>query len=140
MNRINVIGGTKERRDITEKVVWWYLKKALPRFYTLEINVELTNCYKKEKAMGYCVLGDHKKEYEIEVDKNLRLFDFVTTLCHELIHLKQYVRNELVDLNCRHIKWKGKKFRAHDYDNAPWEKEANKLEVRLAKECFEDVL
>ncbi len=48
------------------------------------------------------------------------------TLAHELVHVRQYVRNELNDeMNT----WKGRKVDsdAIDYDDQPWEVEANKL-------------
>ncbi len=58
-------------------------------------------------------------------------------LAHEMIHVKQYVKGELLVLNKRQVLWKGRK---HNYqpDNrqkAPWELEAYKKDNLLAKRC-----
>lgn len=140
MNIIEVKGGTKTQKELATKVVGWYLKKMLPRFRTLDITIKFTNCMKKSGAYGYCMQED-AREYEIEIDKTLRLYDLVSTLTHELTHLKQYVRKEMVYLNDGRTRWKKKIYSENTgYENQPWEKEAFKLERQLALECFEEIL
>ena len=142
MNYIEVNGSTAERRLIAEKTVKWFFSKHLPRFTTLDITVDIVDCYKMSKAYGYCLAVDDKqRKFKIEVDKRLRLFDFVTSLCHELIHLKQYAKFEMKEIAVDKIKWKKTIFKdSIKYDDMPWEKEAYKLETKLALECFEDCL
>ena len=63
------------------------------------------------------VIELHKKDTEVEKLK---------TLAHELVHVRQYVRNELNDeMNT----WKGRKIDSDSipYDDQPWEVEANEL-------------
>ena len=140
MNFVEVFGSTKHKREITHKVVAWYLKKIMPRYRTLEIDVKLTKCM-NNGAYGYCMMGETNREFEIEVDKDLRLFDFVSTLCHELTHLKQYAKGEMKQLECGRVRWKKVVYPENvTYDDSPWEKEAFKLEQKLAVECFEEVL
>ena len=50
------------------------------------------------------------------------------TLAHELVHAKQYLRGELCGYSMRR---KGRKPRNYKYENAPWEKEAYRLEEEL---------
>ena len=140
MNTVEIKGGTAKQKELAHKVVGWYLKKMLPRYRTIEITVKLTNCMSRDGAYGYCMqYGD--REYEIEVDKSLRLYDLVSTLTHELNHLKQYVRNEMVSLDGNYIRWKKKVYpTSMSYADYPWEKEAFRLERQLAIECFEEVL
>lgn len=140
MNYIEIFGGTKAKQELAYKVVAWYLKKMMPRMRTLEIEVRLTNCY-KNGAYGYCMMGDNNRGFEVEIDKNLRLYDFVSTICHELTHLKQYARGEMKQLDCGKVRWK-KTIYSKDvsYDDSPWEKEAFKVENKLAMQCFEEVL
>ena len=141
MNYIEITGGTKSQRAIADKVVSWYLKRVLPRVRTLDITVRLTNCLKNEGAYGYCLELDSHKEFDIEIDKTLRLFDFVSTLCHEMTHLKQYYRKEMVALDGGRIRWKKKVYNSNfKYENKPWEKEAFKVEAQLARDCFTDLL
>lgn len=141
MNELNIIGGTKTQKALVSKIVVWYLKRVLPRVRTLDITVKLTRCMEKSNAMGYCLELDDNRTFEIEVDKNLRLFDMVSTMCHELTHLKQYYRREMIHLDYGRIRWK-KKVYSEDfkYENKPWEKEAFKLEKQLAIDCFTEIL
>jgi len=139
MNMIEVTGGTKLQRDLAIKVVEWYIKKILPRMRTLDITVNLTNCI-KYGAYGYCTEGDSNRDFEIEVDKTLRLYDFVSTLTHELTHMKQYARGEMKYMSDGRTRWKKKIYSDISYADSPWEKEAFRVEKQLALQCFEEVL
>lgn len=134
-------GGTKFQRDTAEKVVGWFLKKMLPRYRKISLTIRFTKCYTTSGAYGYCWEGDEPREYEIELDKNMRLFDMVGTLCHELVHLKQYVKGEMKQIDGHRTRWKKKIVPAKtDYVDQPWEKEAFRLEKKLALQVFEEVL
>jgi hypothetical protein len=55
--------------------------------------------------------------------------NWLSTLAHEMVHIKQYLRKE-IDWNLS--TWKGKKgFEDIDYWDAPWEIEARKLQTKL---------
>ena len=139
MNQIEIIGGKADRKDLAEKVVRWYLKKVMPRIRTFDITIKLTNCL-RDGAYGYC-FSHSNREFELEIDKNLRMFDFISTLCHELTHLKQYAKGEMKQIDCYKTQWKKVVYTDRvDYENQPWEKEAFKVERQLALECFEEVL
>jgi glycosylphosphatidylinositol transamidase (GPIT) subunit GPI8 len=50
----------------------------------------------KDTNFGYCChLEDN--EFEIDIKRTLRLRDMLTTLAHELVHVKQYVKKEMPD-------------------------------------------
>ena len=141
MNEITFANGKRELRDLAEKVVFWYLKKTMPRMRTLDISIKFSNCMQNSNAYGYCLQTDDNRTFEIEIDRNLRLFDFVSTLCHELTHLKQYARGEMKQLDNGRIRWKKKVYpEGFDYNKSPWEKEAFRVETELALECFHQVL
>ena len=140
MNYVEVIGGKKDRKELAHRVIAWYIDTIMPRMKTLDITVNLTNCYSKG-AYGYCMMGDNNREFELEIDKNLRLFDFVSTICHEMTHLKQYARNEMKPLDDGRVRWKKKVYpEKTSYDDSPWEKEAFRVETELAMQCFAEVL
>ena len=140
MNCVEVIGGKKDRKELAHRVIVWYIDTIMPRMKTLDITVNLTNCYSKG-AYGYCMMGDNNREFELEIDKNLRLFDFVSTICHEMTHLKQYARNEMKPLDDGRVRWKKKVYpEKTSYDDSPWEKEAFRVETELAMKCFAEVL
>jgi len=133
MNLIEVTGGKKAERAIAQETVEWCLKKLLPRHRTIDVTVE----FRKIDAYGYCMEEDDKgRLFTLTIQKGLGLFDLISTICHEMVHLKQYARRELRNVNGKTM-WKKKDHSNTDYWDAPWEKEAYKLEKKLATECFE---
>jgi hypothetical protein len=135
MNDIEVYGGKAKEREITEAVVYWCVKKLLPRVRTLSIEVRIK---KLESAMGYCLNTDNHKTFELEINKGMSLFDLISTICHEMVHVKQYYRHELRQFEADgKVMWKTKVIGDNvDYTDLPWEKEAFKKECGLAIECF----
>ena len=66
------------------------------------------------------------RSFVIELHKGDNETEQLKTLAHELVHVRQYARNELNDeMNT----WKGRYVDsdAIDYNDQPWEIEANKL-------------
>ena len=80
-------------KKITRKTIEWCIKNlGLSRLKKLNINVSiktLKDCY------GYCEEISHKdRKYNIVISNNQHLRYFVMTIIHEMIHIKQYIRNE----------------------------------------------
>lgn len=141
MNYIDVVGGNKTQRQIAENVVYEMIKKLMPRMRTLVIRVELVDI--KSDAVGFCMQGDTNREFEIEIDKKITIKEMVTTICHEMVHVKQFARKEMDDgqQNGR-ARWKSK-FIPMDtnYYDLPWEKEAYRMQDKLAQHCWDaDIL
>ena len=64
----------------------------------------------------------------------------VTTICHEMVHVKQYARNQMTDecVQYGYATWKGRKVNPKTaYYDLPWEKEAYKLQDSLALQVWE---
>lgn len=134
MNVVEVIGGKAKEREIVKNTIHWCIQKLLPRVRTLEIEVELTKC----NAYGYVLCTDNHKSFEIEIRKGMKLYDIISTVCHEMVHVKQYYRKELAHAGKEHT-WKRKSYSDLSYADQPWEKEAFKLEEGLALECFKEL-
>ena len=133
MNFVEVNGGNKTQREICHKVVAHMIKKLLPRFRTLDIQVNLVNI--KSDASGFCMMQDSNRQFEIELDKKIGIKDLVQAVCHEMVHVKQYARNEMTDecVQYGHATWKGRKVNPKTtYYDLPWEKEAYRLQDGLA--------
>ena len=66
-----------------------------------------------------------KNQFEIEIDKKLSIKEMVTALCHEMVHVKQFARKEMVDgIETGVARWKSKKISLDtNYWDLPWEKE-----------------
>jgi len=137
MNYIEVNGGNKFQREIAEKVVQFCIKEMMPRVRTLYIELNIKKM--TGDAVGYCMMGDGNREFEIECSKDLTLKDFVTTVAHEMVHIKQYYRKEM---DCYGKKWKKKTIPdGTDYYDLPWEKEAYRLQDKLAQKIWDaDIL
>lgn len=54
--------------------------------------------------------------------------NWLSTLAHELVHVKQFCRGEL---NPTLSRWKTKDYTNADYWDQPWEKEARRLQTKL---------
>ena len=137
MNLVEVTGGKKYQRDIAQKVVYAMIDTLMPRMRTLDIEVKIRKI--SGDAVGYCMQEDTNREFTIDVHNKLTLKDFVTTICHEMVHVKQYARNEM---SCYGGKWKKKKISDDTaYYDLPWEKEAYRMQDKLAQIVWDaDVL
>ena len=85
---------------------------------------------------------DTNRNFNIELDKNIGIKDMVQALCHEMVHVKQYARNEMNDGIVKgKARWK-KQFIAEDtnYWDLPWEKDAYRMEKKLADDVWENGL
>jgi hypothetical protein len=83
-------------KRLCEDVVTWFIAKYLPR-HKIEIEV-LHRGLKKEGAWGFCdVAGEtyRPRNFLIELDTYLDKKTYATVLIHELIHLQQWVKEEL---------------------------------------------
>ena len=119
---ISVKGGNFFQRDVAYNVASFCYNELIPRIRRcdIEINIKRMKGYE-----GTCIDTDDR-EYEIEVNKNQSLEDFCVTICHEMVHIKQYVRKELFsDV----IFYKTRE----EYLNLPWEVEAYEKQEILYK-------
>lgn len=70
--------------------------------------------------------------FTLLVSKNLSRSELIESVCHEMVHLKQYSSLDLAVINSRSVIWKGKVFElTKDYDSRPWENEAYNVEREL---------
>ena len=135
MNFVSARGGKQHQRDIATTTVHQMIAELLPRFRTLDIEVVFRTFKKDEGAVGFCGMTDNNRTFEIEIDKKMGINELVTTICHEMVHVKQYARNEMTDelIESGHAVWKGRKIHPKTgYYDLPWEKEAYKLQDGLA--------
>jgi len=136
---VRVTGGTKYQREVASKVIHWTAKQlGINRLRTLYIQTVLT---KIKNADGYCSMEDDKKRtFTIEANKTLKLRQLIMTLIHEMVHVKQFARNEMTDylVNGRY-RWKSKTIPQNTpYDKMPWEREALRLQEKLTDEFWRE--
>jgi|TARA_R110000823_G_scaffold191985_1_gene323632 hypothetical protein len=126
MNLIYTIGGNKKQRELVSDVAYFCIDKLMPRMKTLDVEIQINNL--KNNTAGYCMMADDNRTFELEVNKKLDIVEMITTICHEMVHVKQYARNEL-GINENHD--------GQNYFDLPYEKEAYELQEVLLKEYEE---
>jgi hypothetical protein len=114
---------SKKRQNVYRAAIfaWNYL---MPRISKCDVYIEIK---KLKDAHGYCLELD-KREYEIEIDQRLKGDDLVTTVFHEMIHVRQGVRKQYQNINTINYKT------YDEYMKLPWEIEAYELQEVMLKE------
>ncbi len=109
------------------------------------IEVIVKNKNFKRYEWGYCGPTDwdnrNHRKFEILLNYNASRKNQIITLLHEMTHVKQYARKQLICYSVNNFKWLGKKMLtdANEYDNLPWEIEARLAETFLLGLYYEHV-
>jgi len=131
---------------------FWYCAKLLgPRMVNspnLDVEIQLTrNLKEKENVYGFCHINGNlgrPNDFCIELDGSIEhdMEQLLTWLAHEFVHLKQFFRIELYDLTDGSTQWKTKRYKLNNtsYMSSPWEREAYRLENKLADEFLESYI
>jgi hypothetical protein len=127
---VSVTGSTKGVRTLVRPATWWYAEKLMGKrlMSGLEINV---NLLKKNNDEGSCIWEDENrrpKEFTIDIDGRATVRNILITLAHEMVHLKQWAKDEMYEyMNVAGlVRFKGEKVHMEiiDYWDYPWEIEA----------------
>ncbi len=140
---LNITGpATKKQRDMIYRAVDYFLDKLMSKRLKQTLYIDLELIKDLEQTDG--VLGDATWE-----DMNVRPKDFTVratwngktdfektlmTIAHEIIHVKQFAKSEMIDLmSVKKVSWNGKRYdRAEtEYWDLPWEIEAHGRERGL---------
>ena len=122
------------RKQLCEDVVDWFITKFLPR-HKLHIGIEHKGL-KREEAYGFCDVdtdyGDiHRpRDFSIDLQAHMSHQLYVTTLLHELVHLKQWVIGSLREKRGR-MYYDKELVNNYEYLYQPHEIEARKEELIL---------
>jgi hypothetical protein len=132
----------KVKNDIQDKVLdvsYFCMRQLNILRFNGWVHVKIWNDLKG--ASGYCaaerVTINNRNEWEVVIDvvyDKECMAEFISTLCHEFIHAKQYLRKELSECG---TKWKGVPLKDDKKDpwgfKLPHEKEAYKKERIIFK-------
>lgn len=142
---ITIHGGSKQQRQITRTCLDWVKKILLPKYKNIEILVTIKKLRRETvdgilmANFGYLEYDDIKaREFQIVLDSGQNQIDFIKTILHEFVHIKQFILEEMVEKHPKHsgplTYWKGRNYSGHQYNDQPWEKEATRLEEILYKQ------
>ena len=143
-----VYGGNSLQKHIVEQTVDYIAPKLkLTRYPSLAIEYRIKKI--NSSYHGFCSAETESHSvykprfFDVELSKDLHLLDFVKTICHETIHVKQYVTGEIrEDYSVNNAKWVWKSRNVSlstSYLDHPWEKEAFRKEGKLAMEVLANV-
>jgi len=129
-----------EKQHATDVVKFCCSMLMSKRLYEkLEITVNFVpGLHEASLNCGNCVWEDdfvRPKEFTIEIDSAQDKRTIIETICHELVHVKQFATGEMRDLmsDVNLVNWQGKRYdrRKLHYFDLPWEIDAHGREVGL---------
>lgn len=127
----------KVNRQLCKKALEWYSEKLISerKLKNVEVYVKFEkDLFKKSAIYAECFDDDQiKNRYEIIIDSGMGKSNMLMTLAHEVVHLKQFINNELKNINDNYCRWNGKKvdYLLVNYWDHPWEIEAHGREKGL---------
>ena len=130
---LHVKGSNKKVRKVVEQAAWYYAEKLMGKrlLGSLEITINLKkDLLIKEGNEGSAIWEDdgyRSREFSIELDTTVKIRNLLITLAHEMVHVKQWAKNEMYEYMEPHmVRFKGEKIhlKETDYWDYPWEIEA----------------
>lgn len=148
MLKLRAVGGTAQQRQMCRELVRFalpYLMKQ-SKIDQLSIRINIKKDYvAKEGCYGICDVNDvekrgRPKSFSLSVDGSMLIRHILTTIAHELVHVKQYATGELVyRASTGESYWHGEKIDDNlNYWLHPWEIEAYGWERNLVQLWIED--
>lgn len=132
-------------RKLIRSLVRWSIREIIGPRINLYITIVLTNLRETDKCSGVCEWIDdniNPREFKITIDNTQSLREQLRTITHEMIHVKQYAKNELYDYirDYDKTRWKDKIFDTNKtkYKDLPWEKEAYNLQTPILRKFMKD--
>lgn len=118
---------SQKKINLAYDVIDFCVDRLMSKMKTLDIAVMLSNDMDDILEDGFC-LARTNRQFEIEINGKLKGDDFITAICHELVHVKQFATgqlgvNEKVSYNS-----------IEEYLNIWYEKEAYELQEILCSE------
>ena len=127
----------------TQDAVTFVLNKFCPRM-TERILVQVRGddrLLEKHNEYAYCLYNVNdpaQREFSVVIDNSLSGHTWIRTLMHELVHVKQYAKGEMMhyERDQSTIKWRQSKINVdkESYWDLPWEIEAHGREEGLTQQ------
>ena len=145
---LHVKGSNKATRKLVELATWFYAEKLMGKrlMGSLELTVNLKkNLLSKEGNEGSAIWDDdgvRPREFTIELDSTVKIRNLLITLAHEMVHVKQWAKDEMYEYmnTMGMVRFKGEKIHLEltDYWDYPWEIEAFGKQLGLFVRFCED--
>lgn len=125
-----------KNRLLYRKAIEFYLRELSIHRLSLTLNFKFHDFSGKKDYYGFCWSEEaeaNPRTFWIEINRKLPVRKQLSTIAHELVHVRQFARNELYDVSSSIIRWKKEEFDTNniDYADYPWEHQAHVLEDYL---------
>ena len=140
MALITVTGGRKGQRELVQSVAYFCAYRLMHNRMADNICVEIDlTDFGNDKNSGYCTWQyDYVKprDFHIEISRAVDDDELIETVCHEMVHVKQYAKEEIKErFRPTHTEvWQGVDWQGKNYSALPWEEEAYELQEQLVNE------
>jgi hypothetical protein len=137
--QLRVWGGTPEQRKYARSMIRFATHRLmgdrLARKCTINVGIN-QNLFNKEGIYGDCINTDRDyrpREFSIRLDANMNNRSFLETLAHELVHAKQWAKDEMKELVGGVVRFNKQYYTSWEtsYWDQPWEIEAHGRERGL---------
>ena len=145
---LHINGSTKKVRKDIELASWYYAEKLMGKrlMAGLEININLKkDLLTEEGHEGTAIWDDdgyRPKEFTINLDTTVNFRNLLINLAHEMVHVKQWAKDEMYEnMNTMGmVRFKGERIHLEetDYWDYPWEIEAYGRQLGLFIRFCED--
>ena len=129
MNNIEVVGGSITQKKYIKSMAEYCCEMLMPRMKSLDIEIHVKD-FKKDDNYGYAWPVEdslNPRSFELEINKHKRLRRVLETVAHEMVHVKQFARNELYEPSAKQgSRWSGEWF-------SPSQKNGQKSYLNLIK-------
>ena len=134
----NSIRGADIKRQVRDAANF-FMNELLSSRKSKNTHLEIRFIKLPKNIHGYCCI--HEDDYNpnnptmfsIDISPTLTLEKIITTLAHELVHLRQF-REKQLKYRDKYTLFRGYAYSLDTpYEKEPWEKEAYKLEKSLVK-------
>ena len=124
----------RDFKPYVERAALFYAKQLIPDGRLRNRCFTKIRFDAKIEEQGYCSVEEYNsrnqpREFLIEIHPGIGARNILSTLAHEMVHARQFLRRHLVQKRDGKLYWKGVQS-----DNEEWEDEAYVLEERYYKE------
>tara|TARA_B100000614_G_C14338585_1_gene407853 strand:- start:98 stop:535 length:438 start_codon:yes stop_codon:yes gene_type:complete len=130
--------GHSRRVTITNSFIDWFVARHIGKRYKLDFHV-ITRGLKRDNMYGEVGILDsvsRPRFFEITIHSGLSKWDYLVTLAHEMVHVKQRVLGEWKQTKNKNYWHKDIVPSTTQYDDEPWEIDARKWEKYIAERAL----
>lgn len=143
---LTIKGGNSFQKKLAAAALGFAKTELMPKIRTLDIVLKIRSFTEDEgNFVGWCMYDDDGKtkhrEFTVEVSSKLAIEEFLQTIMHEMVHVKQYANGEIIE---RYkggemiMLWDNVDHTKTSYSKSPWEKEAYSLQNKLYKKFMKE--